>query len=182
MTQRIIGVLAAFATLACGGGEPRAGADRVSLIQPGDYVLGPAVAKDGRIAYARLVDGKANIFVADADGRNPRRVSTGNWDDLPIWSPDGRWIALSRDANGLDVVIVPSDSGAERVVADTPASEMATGWLPDGSLVFTRGIDTDTETWVYNASDGSSARLFAAKGSARGCPSEIGRASCRERV
>ena len=38
------------------------------------------VAKDGRLAFVRFIDGKAAIFVADAIGTNPKRVSFGVWD------------------------------------------------------------------------------------------------------
>lgn len=47
-------------------------------------------AEFNRIAY---VDGKGDLFVAAADGANPRRVARGSF-LLPAWSLDGRAVAV----------------------------------------------------------------------------------------
>lgn len=63
-----------------------------------------------RIAY---VDAKGDLWVAHADGRDPRRILTGDF-TLPAWSQDGRQIAIAeRKANGtrweISVVHLPPD-------------------------------------------------------------------------
>jgi hypothetical protein len=45
-----------------------------------------------RIAY---VDGKGDLWVADADGRNAKRIMRGDF-SLPAWSDDGRSIAVAE--------------------------------------------------------------------------------------
>ena len=62
-----------------------------------------ALGSLGRLAYG--IDG--DIYVADADGRNPVRVADGApskegfcggyWGEGPIWSPDGRYLAYRGD-------------------------------------------------------------------------------------
>lgn len=47
-------------------------------------------AEFNRIAY---VDGKGDLFVAAADGANPRRIARGDF-LLPAWSLDGRAVAV----------------------------------------------------------------------------------------
>lgn len=47
-------------------------------------------AEFNRIAY---VDGKGDLFVAGADGANPRRIARGDF-LLPAWSLDGRAVAV----------------------------------------------------------------------------------------
>lgn len=49
-----------------------------------------------RIAY---VDGKGHLWVADADGRNARRLLKGRF-TLPAWSDDGRAIAVAEMKDG----------------------------------------------------------------------------------
>jgi len=67
-------------------------------------------AELNRIAY---VDEKGDLWVARADGRDPRRILKGNF-TLPAWSEDGRQIAIAeRKANGtrweISVIHLPAD-------------------------------------------------------------------------
>ena len=78
---------------------------------------GPAAPYDGEvwswsppelnmIAY---VDGKGDLWVAGADGRNARRILQGNF-LLPAWSDDGRMIAVAerkKDKWEVSVVHLP---------------------------------------------------------------------------
>ncbi|MCA1561136.1 MAG: hypothetical protein LC753_08640, partial [Acidobacteria bacterium] len=63
-----------------------------------------------RIAY---VDGKGDLWVARADGRNARRLMKGNF-TLPAWSDDGRTIAVAERMDGgrrweISVIHLPPD-------------------------------------------------------------------------
>lgn len=49
-----------------------------------------------RIAY---VDGKGDVWIARADGRDPERVLKGNF-TLPAWSEDGRTLAVAERKDG----------------------------------------------------------------------------------
>lgn len=53
-------------------------------------------AELNRIAY---VDGKGDLWVAEADGRNARRLMRGEF-TLPAWSDDGRAIAVAERKDG----------------------------------------------------------------------------------
>jgi hypothetical protein len=53
-------------------------------------------AELNRIAY---VDGKGDLWVADADGRNAKRIMRGDF-SLPAWSEDGRSIAVAERKEG----------------------------------------------------------------------------------
>ena len=61
-----------------------------------------------RIAY---VDGKGDLWVADADGRNPVRLLKGDF-TLPAWSDDGKAIAVAEKRDGgrkwdVSVILLP---------------------------------------------------------------------------
>ena len=65
-------------------------------------------AELNRIAY---VDGKGDLWVAMADGRDPRRILKGDF-LLPAWSGDGTMIAVAerrKDTWDISIVHLPPD-------------------------------------------------------------------------
>ncbi|HYT69674.1 MAG TPA: hypothetical protein VEL51_24860 [Vicinamibacterales bacterium] len=65
-------------------------------------------AELNRIAY---VDGKGDLWVANADGRSAQRLLKGNF-TLPAWSEDGKAIAVAEKKDGgrtwdITVVLLP---------------------------------------------------------------------------
>lgn len=70
---------------------------RTSGIPPYDgEVWSWSPAELNRIAY---VDGKGDLWIARADGRDPERVLKGNY-TLPAWSEDGRVLAIAERKDG----------------------------------------------------------------------------------
>lgn len=66
-------------------------------------------AEINQIAY---VDGKGDLWIAGADGRNPQRLLKGNF-TLPAWSDDGKAIAVAERKNGgrtwdISIVLLPA--------------------------------------------------------------------------
>ena len=60
-----------------------------------------------------LPDGNDDIFVMNADGSSPTRLTSGpEYDADPDWSPNGRLIAFSRD--GDIYTMSPDGSGARQ--------------------------------------------------------------------
>lgn len=67
-------------------------------------------AELNRIAY---VDGRGDLWVAEADGRNPQRLIKGEF-TLPAWSDDGRTIAVAEKKDGgqrweISVIHLPEE-------------------------------------------------------------------------
>ena len=85
--------------------------ERSSGVAPYDgEVWSWSPAELNRIAY---VDGNGNLWVAAADGRNPRRLLKGNF-TLPAWSDDGKAIAIAEKKEGgrrwdISVILLPED-------------------------------------------------------------------------
>jgi eukaryotic-like serine/threonine-protein kinase len=91
-------------------------------------------------------------------GKPVERVPYGAWG---IWSPDGRWIALSTTFGGGSLAIVDPDSGAPRVVLDSATSggilaEMPI-WSPDSRTIYFDSHDANGNAsfWAIPATGGA---------------------------
>jgi Tol biopolymer transport system component/polyisoprenoid-binding protein YceI len=105
----------------------------------------PTWSPDGeRIAYTSfLTDGNDDIFVMNANGSSPTRLTNGpEYDSDPDWSPDGRLIAFSRDG---DIYTMSSDGSNVRQLTEGSARDGAPAWSRDGRwLAFSRADESGT--------------------------------------
>ena len=100
------------------------------------------------------------IFIADYDGANQRRVTVNRaLNVFPSWSPDGRAIAYTSYRRGYPDIFV---SLIYQGTMETPTNGTGQNWLPvfspDGArIAFTSNRDGNSEIYVMNR-DGSSVR------------------------
>ena len=108
----------------------------------------PRWSPDGtKIAFTRFMEGKkrqttAELFIINADGTNPQRLTHNNFlDNTPSWSPDGRQIAFSSGRSGdWEVYVIELATRAVRQLTDNLSS--TPDWSPDGrQIVFERFIN-----------------------------------------
>jgi Tol biopolymer transport system component len=142
------------------------GATKVRVDVPG-FVGVPSWSPDGsRITFSVNSEdephpegGNWDIYVANADGSIPTRLTGDRVDHSPVWSPDGRQIAYVygygedqqirvMNADGSDTGKLTSDRGLH----------LFPSWSPDGSQIAFVAFDgTNANVYVMNA-DGSGAR------------------------
>ncbi|HXF72957.1 MAG TPA: hypothetical protein VNO79_10160 [Actinomycetota bacterium] len=143
--------------------EPDGSGRRTVFGAPGtpNRVAQIAWSPDGtRIAYQDPVLDERGIFVADADGGNPVRLTRGANDAWPSWSPDGTTIVFSSSraepsvgpcTPGADLrcptdiyAIGVDGSNLSRLTTD-PAPEYQPVWSPDGgAIAFVRTVRVET--------------------------------------
>ena len=100
------------------------------------------------------------VYIADYDGANPRRITTNRQLNLtPVWSPDARAIAYTSYRRGYpDLFVALIYEGVQQ----EPTGGGTQNWLPmfspDGTrIVFTSSRDGNPELYIMNR-DGSGVR------------------------
>lgn len=114
-----------------------------------------------RLAFSEFgSDGYVGLSILDfASGEVVRRLPDERARDLvPVWSPDGEWIAFMSDAGfGYHVYVVnPDETSSSRQLTDESGYDLSLHWSPDGSkllLVSARGED-DFELSLLNPETG----------------------------
>lgn len=85
-----------------------------------------------RIAFTSDRDGGTGIYVMNADGSGPTRLTDSPAGDfLPTWSADGSKIAFisSRDGN-REVYVINADGSGQTNLTKNPAYDVAPTWSP----------------------------------------------------
>lgn len=106
----------------------------------------PAVSPDGRhaafaVAKADLAaDAYRNeLWLAETSGATPpRRITYGDNDAMPSFSPDGRWLAFLRPGSNdrPQLHVLPMDGcGEARQVTNQPLGTGPAVWSPDSSRI-----------------------------------------------
>jgi Periplasmic component of the Tol biopolymer transport system len=99
---------------------------------------------------------------------------------FPKWSPDGRTLSFGGDLANGSVWVMPADSGAPRLLADTTGPRPVRGdlglWSADGRNVYTRSADSAgvTTFWSIPVSGGVPERLFTFEANGGPFPSRGG--------
>jgi TolB protein len=93
---------------------------------------------DGRsIVYHSNRLGRRGLFIADADGRNPRLLVQDNHPSTPAWSPDGRWIAFTAQIEGdPEIHLIRPDGSGLRRLTDVKGDDAHPAWAADGRRLF----------------------------------------------
>ena len=93
-----------------------------------------------RIAFDSDRDGERAVYVADANGRNVRRISGLGFAAVPSWSPDGRTLAFVRAEAGRPRVwnlwTADLETGeTRRLTSHRVGQPWGAAWFPDGRRI-----------------------------------------------
>lgn len=108
------------------------------LIDDGAANYHVVMSPDGElIAYDSDREGVRGVYVAQADGTNPRRISGTGHSLVPSWSPDGTRVAFVRAEphrpRVWNIWIADLESGElERITDHDIGQPWGASWFPDG--------------------------------------------------
>ena len=97
----------------------------------------PVLLRDPSVSKTEIAFSYAgSIWIANRDGGNLRRLTSGGHEGKPILSPDGSQIAFTGDYDGTrGVYVVPAAGGEPRRLTYHPADLDVAGWTPDGKRI-----------------------------------------------
>lgn len=142
----------------------RARSTLVRLTNNNAWDAGAAWSPDGkRIAFCSNRDGKAEIYVMNADGSDVKRLTDNLSDDFgPQWSPDGKKLLFDSERDGnKEIYVMDADGGNQVRLTRNNETDSATSWSPDGSQIAfasNRGNGSYNYDIYVMSADGSNVR------------------------
>jgi TolB protein len=144
------------------GGSERAGR-LLQTLDPTRAVYRGVYAPDGRrLAVVISVDGAAEIFTVEADGRNLTRLTNHKAIDVgPSWSPDGSRIAFVSDRSGApQIYTMNADGSGQRRLSFEGSYNTSPAWSPDGRwIAYESRVGGQFDIWRLEVDTGAAAPM-----------------------
>jgi dipeptidyl aminopeptidase/acylaminoacyl peptidase len=108
----------------------------LSLLTSMERIRSHTLSSMGEIAFIKDGETLSDVYMMSVQGGWPSRITTDRplaayWDDeIPQWSPDGKWLAFGNRGH---VHLVPRDGGLPRRITDFTTSAAAPRWMPDSN-------------------------------------------------
>ena len=133
--------------------------------EPQENMVTPALSPDGRFVAVSTaqstsaMSGGGDIWIHDvAHSRSTRFTFDPALDFQPIWSADGKEIAISSTRAGSNDVFIKrtNGSGAAKILLATARLEHPEHWSPDGRYITIKAYDPETnaDLWYLERLEG----------------------------
>ncbi len=126
---------------------------------------GGRFSPDGRqIAMALTATGNSEIWVADRNGKNQKRLTKNkSIEASPSWSPDGRQLVFTSDTRGKPQLYKMSANGGSMTRVPTNVSGYCAepAWNPVNAnqIAFTAAVSGGFQVFVYDSAKGRSKQI-----------------------
>jgi TolB protein len=134
----------------------------------------PVWAPDGSgmIAFASDRGGvDSHLYLMAHDGSGVRRLTFGDDEGSPDWSPDGRRIVYAGFSSGnADIWTIEADGSGARRLTRSEIFEYTPRWSPDGRWIAFEGYLGDAPDIFVMRPDGSASRRLTPTGRYSGSP------------
>ena len=168
----VIGMLAASLVLQRGDAGHAQGPSPSPGLTPGPQSshLGdtnPRWAPAGQlIAFVSTREQKSEVYVMNADGSAPRRLTTspsGMSSSAPVWSPDGRRVVFVTGSRGGSTISVMNPDGSEQRLLTSGGFNRTPAWSPDGRRIAFVSNRTGSERVYVIATQGGEPMMLTAE-------------------
>ena len=117
------------------------------------------ITRDGKLLAFSAKFGsspESQVFVASADGTNPRLLTPNRPSYFHGWSPDGKWLAfVGKRGEYFNIFRVPVGGGSEQRLTSSPVADDGPDYSPDGNWIYINSNRSGTwDIWRF-PSDGA---------------------------